>query len=396
MCGKNSLFGGLRLVDDNRNILLATETRNTQNCAQKFMLKSAMETARITAIGIMSGTSLDGLDLCYVEFTFNGKWDFSIIASDCIRYDEKWASDLGNAHTFSSEKLDTLSDAFGSYTGEQVNAFLKKFDLNKPDMVCSHGHTVFHEPAKKYTLQIGNGDIIANTTGITTVSDFRSLDVSLGGQGAPLVPIGDELLFSDHEACLNLGGFSNISFKEDGERRAFDICPVNIILNPLANTLGKSFDEDGEMAQSGTLNEPLLTELNSLPIYSGTERPSLAREWLEHVFVPLVEHASSSTEDKLRTVTEHAAEQISAVINAKAKNGSVLVTGGGAKNGFLMGRLSALSNAKIIAPEIEIVDYKEALIFAFLGVLRMRNEINVLRSVTGAERDSSSGVIHFP
>jgi anhydro-N-acetylmuramic acid kinase len=357
---------------------------------------NALEIERITAIGIMSGTSLDGLDLCYVEFTFNGKWDFSIIASDCIRYDEQWASDLGNAHTFSSEKLEVLGKDFGRYTGNQVNAFLKKFGLAKPDMVCSHGHTVFHEPAKKFTLQIGDGQAIAEICGITTVSDFRSLDVSLGGQGAPLVPIGDELLFSSSTACLNLGGFSNISFRENGERRAFDICPVNIILNPLANALGKPFDEDGAMARSGKLDETLLKELNSLPIYSGTERPSLAREWLEHVFVPLVERASSSTQDKLRTVTEHAAQQISMVVNAKAAGGSVLVTGGGAKNGFLMERLSALSNAKIIAPEIEIVDYKEALIFAFLGVLRMRNETNVLRSVTGASRDSSSGVISHP
>jgi anhydro-N-acetylmuramic acid kinase len=351
---------------------------------------------KIAAIGIMSGTSLDGLDLCYAEFSFDGKWHFKIIASDCIRYDEKWSADLGNAHTFASEKLDALSEAFGKYTGEQVNAFIKKFGLTKSDIICSHGHTVFHEPAKKYTLQIGNGDIIANTTGITTVSDFRSFDVSLGGQGAPLVPIGDELLFSNHEACLNLGGFSNISFRENGERRAFDICPVNIMLNPLANALGKPFDEDGLLARSGKLNESLLTELNSLPIYHSTERPSLAREWLEKVFVPIVESSSISTEDKLRTLTEHAAFQISTVINAKATNGSVLVTGGGAKNGFLMERISSLSNAKVVIPETEIVDYKEALIFAFLGVLRMRNETNVLRSVTCAERDSSSGVIHFP
>jgi anhydro-N-acetylmuramic acid kinase len=355
-----------------------------------------METERITAIGIMSGTSLDGMDLCYTEFSFDGKWQFKIIASDCISYDEQWATDLKFAHTFSSEKLDELSKAFGRFTGEQVNAFLFKFALAKPDMVCSHGHTVFHEPAKKFTLQIGDGQAIAELCGITTVSDFRSLDVSLGGQGAPLVPIGDELLFSDYAACLNLGGFSNISFKEDGERRAFDVCPVNIVLNPLANLLGKPFDDDGLLALSGNLNEELLVELNALPIYLGIERPSLAREWLEKVFVPLVENASLSIEDKLRTVTEHAANQISAVINAKAKNGSVLVTGGGAKNGFLMERLSALSNTKIIAPEIKIVDYKEALIFAFLGVLRMRNETNVLRSVTDATRDSSSGVIHFP
>ena len=351
---------------------------------------------KTTAIGIMSGTSLDGLDLCYVEFTFDGNWTFEIIESDCISYDKQWYSALGNAHTCSLDELELLSDTFGRYTGEKVNEFLKNFSLPKPDFVCSHGHTVFHEPAKKFTLQIGNGQTIANATGITCVSDFRSLDVSLNGQGAPLVPIGDELLFSEYEACLNLGGFSNISFKENGFRRAFDICPVNIVLNPLANTLGKPFDEDGVLSQSGQLNDVLLSELNSLSIYNGLERPSLAREWLEKVFLPVLENSSVCTKDKLRTVTEHAAQQISSVINSKAKNGSVLVTGGGAKNSFMMERISDLSNAKIIVPNVEIVDYKEALIFAFLGVLRVRNEINVLKSVTGASRDSSSGAVHFP
>jgi len=344
----------------------------------------------------MSGTSLDGLDLCFVEFTFNGKWRFKIIASDCVSYNAAWCTDLGKAHTFSSQKLDALHENFGMYIGENVNAFLEKFELEKPDIVCSHGHTVFHEPAKKFTLQIGDGQLISNITGITSVSDFRSLDVSLGGQGAPLVPIGDELLFAKYDACLNLGGFSNISFRENEERTAFDICPVNIALNPLANLLGKPFDEDGTMARSGKLNEQLLNHLNSLPIYTGTKRPSLAREWLENVFNPIIEADSGLVEDKLRTIVEHAALQISSIINSNAGNGRVLVTGGGAKNGFLMERISALSKPEIVIPEMEIVDYKEALIFAFLGVLRMCNQINVLRSVTGAKRDSCSGVITVP
>ncbi|MCF8459486.1 MAG: anhydro-N-acetylmuramic acid kinase [Flavobacteriales bacterium] len=344
----------------------------------------------------MSGTSLDGMDLCYVEFTFDGKWQFEIVASDCVTYDDKWSFGLRNAHTFTAEKLGALGKDFGRFTGGQVNIFLEKFGLAKPDLVCSHGHTVFHEPAKKFTLQIGDGQEIANACGLTTVSDFRSLDVSLGGQGAPLVPIGDELLFTNYEACLNLGGFSNISFKEGGERRAFDICPVNIAFNPLANSLGKPFDESGAIARAGKLNETLLAELNSLLVYTEGVRPSLAREWLENEFNPVVEKKSVSIENKLRTVTEHAAWQISMVINAKAMGGLVLVTGGGAKNRFLMERLAALSKAEIVVPKSEIVDFKEALIFAFLGVLRMRSEINVLRSVTGASCDSSSGVVHFP
>jgi anhydro-N-acetylmuramic acid kinase len=349
-----------------------------------------------TAIGIMSGTSLDGLDLCYAEFIFDGKWQFEIISSDCISYDQQWRFDLGNAHTYSADKLEALNDTFGKFIGESVNAFIDKFSLQKPDIVCSHGHTIFHEPAKKYTLQIGNGQIISNTTGITSVSDFRSLDVSLGGQGAPLVPVGDEYLFSEYEACLNLGGFSNISFKEDEERLAFDICPVNISLNPLANCLDKPFDYNGEIAQSGHLQPELLKQLNALPIYKLDTRPSLAREWLEEVFNPVIENANCSTEDKLRTVTEHVAEQISVVINSRVGAGRVLVTGGGTRNGFLMERLSQLSSVEVVIPNEEILDYKEALIFAFLGVLRMRDQNNVLRSVTGAQTDSCSGLVSHP
>lgn len=355
-----------------------------------------MKTERTTAIGIMSGTSLDGLDLCYAEFSFDGAWNFKIIAADCIQYNEEWSSKLRNAHTFSSEKLDILNVAFGMLIGVQVNEFLMKFGLAKPDIVCSHGHTVFHEPAKKFTLQIGDGEAIAEMCGITTVSDFRSLDVSLGGQGAPLVPVGDELLFPHHTACLNLGGFSNISFRENGERRAFDICPVNIALNSLANELGQPFDKDGMLARSGRLNGKLLAELNALPIYNGADRPSLAREWLEKEFMPLVNNAPISTTGKLRTVTEHAARQMSAVINEKAFKGSILLTGGGVWNKFLMYRIVKLSKAIITNHTAETTNFKEALIFAFLGVLRMRNEINVLKSVTGAERDSCSGVVHFP
>ena len=348
-----------------------------------------------TAIGIMSGTSLDGLDLCYAEFDFDGKWGFEIIASDCISYDKKWSLNLANAHNCSAIDLEWLHDDFGKYIGENVNAFVEKHNLERPDMICSHGHTVFHEPAKKLTLQIGNGNIISETTGIICVSDFRSLDVSLGGQGAPLVPVGDEYLFSEYEACLNLGGFSNISFKEDGERRAFDICPVNISLNSLANFLDKPFDYNGEIARFGALQPELLKQLNALPIYNLDTRPSLAREWLVDVFNPLVENANCSVEDKLRTVTEHVTQQISDVINSRVGKGRVLVTGGGAKNGFLMERLSQLSSAEIVIPNLEILDYKEALIFAFLGVLRMRDQNNVFRSVTGAQTDSCSGVISY-
>ena len=351
---------------------------------------------RTTALGVMSGTSLDGLDLSLAEFSYDEAWSFSIISAHCVEYDQSWKERLGNAHQLTEQQLQKLDNAFGSFIGQQIEVFLETQHLPLPDLVCSHGHTVIHEPAKGVTLQIGDGQRIANMVKSTCVSDFRSLDVSLGGQGAPLVPIGDKLLFHTYDACLNLGGFSNISFKKLGNRIAFDICPVNIILNRLTVEIGKPYDENGDLAHSGTLDENLFNTLNKLEVYSAEPRPSLAREWLEHSLLPPIDASSSSTVNKISTVTEHAAYQIADVLNEQVKHGSVLITGGGAKNGFLLERIAALSNAKLVIPEQEIIDFKEALTFGFLGVLKILGQTNVLKSVTGARTDSCSGVIHHP
>lgn len=356
----------------------------------------SLKEIKTSAIGIMSGTSLDGLDLCYVNFHFKKNWRFEIIATEFIRYDGEMETSLSNAHQLSAQHLEYLHEEFGAFTADCVNGFIRKKNLPKPDLVCSHGHTVFHDPANGITRQISDGQIIATKTEITCISDFRTEDVSLGGQGAPLVPIGDELLFADYQACLNLGGFSNISFQDKNERLAFDICPVNIVLNPLANVLGKEYDENGNIARGGSIDQHLLKSLNELQLYSASPRPSLAREWLEESFLPVIKKNNSSVQEKIATVTEHAAEQISLVINQKAGDGKVLVTGGGAKNSFLIERLKALSHAEIVIPETELIDFKEALIFALLGVLKFNDQTNVLRSVTGASRDSSSGKISLP
>jgi anhydro-N-acetylmuramic acid kinase len=336
------------------------------------------------------------LDLCYVGFRFDGNWHFEILAADCVAYHDVWKAQLGTAHRLEPAMLEALSKDFGRFSGEMVNAFLKKHGLNKPDIVCSHGHTVFHEPARRYTLQIGDGQTMASVTGITCVNDFRSLDVALGGQGAPLVPIGDALLFSEFDACLNLGGFSNISFEQDGARRAFDICPVNIVLNELAKSFGQPYDNCGELARAGKLNETLLHHLNSLELYTDPVRPSLSREWVEKAVKPLLHDAVLPPADLMRTFVEHVAIQIARVVERQVAGGRVLVTGGGAYNTFLMQRMGAYSLADLVVPDRELIEFKEALIFAFLGVLRMRNETNVLRSVTGAERDSCSGVVWQP
>lgn len=348
---------------------------------------------KTSAVGIMSGTSLDGLDICFAEFEFDDQWQFKIIATNCIEYDDTWRSLLGTAHQLSSKDLSDLDIHFGKFIGQQSLHFLRQFELQAPDFICSHGHTVFHNPHRGITKQIGCGQTIATETGVKTISDFRSLDVSLGGQGAPLVPIGDKLLFADFDSCLNIGGFANISFEHNEERIAFDICPVNIVLNSLANQIGFSFDKDGAIANSSKVDTGLLHQLHqSMP----KSKHSLAREWLEKSFLPELNASGSSTEVKISTVTQFASEQIAETINNSTPNGRVLITGGGTYNQTLIDSISSLTTASIVIPETEIIEFKEALVFAFLGVLKSNDEINVLRSVTGAAKDSSSGVIHSP
>jgi anhydro-N-acetylmuramic acid kinase len=259
----------------------------------------------------------------------------------------------------------------------------------KPDIIASHGHTIFHEPQKRIMFQIGDGAAIAAETGIDTVSDFRRLDIMLGGQGAPLVPIGDRLLFGDYDYCLNIGGFSNISFEKDGKRIAFDISPVNYVINHYSRQIGLEFDKDGEIAKKGKVDQKLLDELNALPYYNQDGPKSLGREWVEKIIYPMLESKGMKLEDMLRTYYEHAAMQIAKV----AKNGKMLITGGGAFNKFLIERIDALTGCETVIPEKQIIDYKEALIFAFLGALYMADEASCLASVTGAKCDNIGGML---
>ena len=344
-------------------------------------------------IGIMSGTSLDGLDIALCNFRKNDNWFYEIIEAITIPYSDEWISKLSNADSLSGIDLLKLDKEFGRYIGESVNEFIKNTDT-QVDLIASHGHTVFHQPEQKITLQIGDGNEIASTTGITTISDFRSLDVALGGQGAPLVPIGDELLFSDFDYCINIGGFANISFKENSKRLAYDICPANIILNTFAQKLGKSYDKDGELGKTGKINIELLQELNNVDYYTRSYPKSLGKEWLNKIFTPVLKNSDISLNDKFRTLYEHIAQQISLAINS-SNNPKVLITGGGAYNKFLIDLIKQKSNANINIPEKQLIEYKEALIFAFLGFLRFNNQVNCLSSVTGATKDSSGGVIHF-
>lgn len=343
-------------------------------------------------IGCMSGTSLDGLDLALCEFwEDNGEPKFKIIFAKTYDYTDDWRNRLANAEHLSGLDLTKLDKDFGRLTSEFVERFINENKLEDIDYIASHGQTIFHQPERRITLQIGCGICIANNLKIPTINDFRSLDVELGGQGAPLVPIGDLLLFSGYDYCLNLGGFSNVSFNKDKERIAFDVSPANLALNYYANQLGHDYDFDGNLGRKGEVIEPLLSHLNSLEYYKKSHPKSLGKEWLVDVFLPLIPE-DEDVLNVLRTIYEHIAIQIGRVL--KRENTRTLVTGGGALNSFLMGRIKEHSDSEIIIPEEEVVNFKEALIFAFLGYLRINNRINVLKSVTGATRDSCSGVIN--
>lgn len=350
-------------------------------------------------IGLMSGTSLDGLDIALCTFNeINGQWKYSILNAETISYDDKWNDRLKNAHLFSSSDLLELHIHFGKYCGEMTSRFIHKSKI-KPDLISSHGHTVFHEPAKKLTLQIGAGEEIASVTGITTINNFRTLDVALGGQGAPLVPIGDELLFTDYDACLNLGGFANISFRKNNQRFAFDICPVNMALNFLSSEKGFSFDRNGDLGKRGNIIPDMFQKLNNIEFYHKIAPKSLGREWFDKFIEPIISNKEFATEDRLSTIYNHICFQISKIAREN-KLKKILVTGGGAFNTYLMDMLNAAvedtnNNQVFIVPDSLLVEYKEALIFAFLGLLRYQNRINCLSSVTGAKRDSSCGNIHL-
>ncbi|MDD5569725.1 MAG: anhydro-N-acetylmuramic acid kinase [Bacteroidales bacterium] len=343
-------------------------------------------------IGLMSGTSLDGVDLAFCDFIYeNNLWTFKILNAETIKYSSEWREKLRGLNKRNSFEFIQAHAEYGKYLGELAKRFIKKNKI-KPGFVSSHGHTIFHQPQKKLTFQLGNGAAIAAECGLTVVCDFRTLDVALGGQGAPLVPIGDKLLFHEYGFCLNIGGISNISFDKNGKRIAFDVCPANIVLNNLSLQLNKEFDKNGEIAAKGKINEKLLYELNRLAYYKMPPPKSLGIEWIEKNIFPLLKKTNIPVEDKLKTFCEHIAVQIAGVTNS-VKKSTLLITGGGAHNKYLINRIKKLSESEIIIPEKNIIDFKEALIFAFLGVLRMRNEVNCLKSVTGAERNNTGGTV---
>jgi anhydro-N-acetylmuramic acid kinase len=346
-------------------------------------------------IGVMSGTSLDGIDLANLHFNLDSKWEFEIHQAETIPYPESWLQKLKNLTSFSIQELKKLDKQYTLYSSEVIKEFVSKNQLLNIDAVCSHGHTALHQPQNGLTYQIGNLQELAVLINQKLVCDFRIEDVRLGGQGAPLVPIGDRLLFSNFDFCLNLGGFANISTEIENQRIAYDICPVNIVLNYYINQIGLDFDDQGKLASTGKTHQGLFKKLNELDFYQQSYPKSLGLEWVKTEIFPLIDSFKLTLEDILRTFIEHISIQIAKEINSKEK-ASVLVTGGGVYHTFLMERIEALTKNDIIIPEKRLVEFKEALIFGFLGVLKLRNEVNCLKSVTGAIKNHSSGKIYCP
>lgn len=363
-------------------------------------------------IGLMSGSSLDGLDIAYVEFGEKaGKWDYEIKCAGCIGYDEKWTQKLKDAVHLCAKEYQLLHTDYGRYLGEMVNEFIEKFQLDhKINLIASHGHTTFHFPERRMTHQLGDGAAIAAQTQLPVVSDLRSMDIAFGGQGAPIVPLGEKLLFGDYDYFLNIGGIANVSinseptnnadsYLDSKEIIAFDVCAANRVLNMIAAEKNKPYDEDGKMASSGKINEALLEKLNALEYYKVVFPKSLANSFGTGIIYPLIKNSNLSTEDSLCTYTEHIAIQVKSSLESQFSNTDIrklMITGGGAFNKFLVARISKHLqeiNFEVYIPEDDVVIYKEALIMALLGVLRWREQYTVLSSVTGALRNSIGGAL---
>jgi anhydro-N-acetylmuramic acid kinase len=346
-------------------------------------------------IGVMSGTSLDGIDLAYIHFAVENNYNFEILEAQTVDYSKNWREKLDAAIDLEDDKLEELNKEYTKYLAEVILEFVAENNIQRLDAVCSHGHTIKHEPQNGFTLQIGNLPEISKYLQQRVVCDFRVQDVALGGQGAPLVPIGDKILFSDYRYCLNLGGFANISEKQSDEILAYDICAVNTVLNHYTRQLGKEYDDKGRIAAGGVLNKELLHQLNNLQFYSLKPPKSLGIEWVKAEVLPILNSVELPIPDILHTYVIHVAQQVTKVLDPR-ENAKVLVTGGGAFNDFLIQKFKAYSKCEFVIPGNRIIDFKEALIFGLLGVLKLEGKVNVLSLVTGASKDHASGRIYTP
>jgi len=348
------------------------------------------------AIGLMSGSSLDGLDIVFAEFDVTGqKWSYEIKQAECISYSEEWTQKLKRATSLPAADYMQLHVDYGHFLGETVKAFIQKHNLEfKVQLIGSHGHTTFHNPATHLSHQLGDGAAIAAITGINVVSDLRNMDVALGGQGAPIVPIGEKNLLDNYDYFLNIGGIANISANKE-PYIAFDICAANRVLNLLANETGLSFDEGGALARKGQVHHQLLAQLNQLDYYNQSFPKSLSNQFGTDIVFPLIKQSDLSTADALCTYAEHVAMQVGSALESVRANASekMLITGGGALNHHLVERIQLHTDVEVIIPDELLIRYKEALIMAHIGILRWREEYNVLSTVTGAQQNSVGGAV---
>ena len=346
----------------------------------------------INIIGLMSGTSLDGVDICLVSFKKSDNTKFNIVYNKTFEYDKIWVKKLKESILLNKKQLNKLDIEYGTLLSDYIKEFIKEFSITRIDLISSHGHTIFHKPEKGITLQIGNGKTINKNTKIQVISDFRTQDVLFQGQGAPLVPIGDLNLFSNYKFCLNLGGFSNISVKDSSGIKAFDICPVNTVLNHYSNKLGYAYDKNGDLSKKGRVNIDLLNKLNKMSFYRKIGPKSLGIEFVNSKVLPLIEKFSLKPEDVLITFIEHVSHQINRTISGFSKN-KMLITGGGTYNKTLIDSIKRKVKCELVVPEKKIIDFKEAMIFAYMGLLKSKGKINCLKSVTGAIKNHSSGKV---
>lgn len=344
-------------------------------------------------IGLMSGSSLDGLDIAFVELTeIAGNWTFDLQAAACIPYSEEWLTRLKQAPQMSVPDFLQLHTAYGRYLGDSVNEFIESNQLHhRTHFIASHGHTVFHDPKTQTSFQLGDGASIAAITNLTVISDLRNKDIALGGQGAPIVPIADRMLWPSFQACLNIGGIANITINQDNPI-AFDICPANQVLNYYAQQAGKEYDDEGMMALEGIVHQSVLSQLSTLDYYQQSAPKSLANTYSAELIALL---NSLSTHDALATMVAHIAMETKRALAPYIKeNDQLLITGGGAFNKYLVAEIqAAIPEVSVIVPEEMTIQYKEAIAMALFGALRWREEVNVLNSVTGASKNSVGGAL---
>jgi len=344
-------------------------------------------------IGVMSGTSLDGVDLVYVKFIQDEKWSFEIINSKTYKYEDSVSKLLTKISEKSLEEIKLIDREYSKKLADIIKRFIFEFSIKNIHFVSSHGHTAIHDPSNSITYQIGNLPIISQEINQNVICDFRAQDIELGGQGAPLVPVGEKYLFHEYDSFINLGGFANISKYESEKLIAYDICPVNIVLNDLSKKIGKDYDNRGAIASSGKLILNLYKELEELEYYQINPPKSLGIEWVNKKIIPLINNYNDyKIEDLLNTLSNHIANQVSNNLKDLDK---VFITGGGAYNDYLINVINSKTNCEIIIPSNNIIEFKEALIFAFLGVLRYLNINNCYSSVTGASKDHCSGKIYL-